>query len=358
MLEVSGKVAVIVPMFNAEKTIAATLESIVRQTLQDLDIVVVDDGSSDRSPSLVLEAARRDPRIRLLRQANAGVAAARNAGAAATQADFLAFIDADDLWAPRKIERQLEVLTANQTTGVVYCWFAAICAEGRLYPKWPQPEHRGNVLRHLCQRNFVGNGSSLLVRRTAFEAAGGFDVTLRQRGAEGCEDWLICLRLAERHAFDVVPDFLVGYRQHADNMSNDGRKMLRSMQLVIDEYKRKFPQYAGELDANLEDFIGWMAERSASNGNWDLSVDLIAQLPTGRAALVKEGVERARHASAKRKVVPKSLRRFINALPMASRWRRPLYLESLAAESGTQHPIAQRARRQNKLSSSDCPGRD
>ena len=114
MLEGSVSVGVIVPMFNAERTIEATLESVCGQTHRALDIVVIDDGSTDASPSIVAAHADRDPRIRLVQQPNLGVAAARNLGAASTDAEFLAFIDADDLWAPSKIALQLQRATARR----------------------------------------------------------------------------------------------------------------------------------------------------------------------------------------------------------------------------------------------------
>ena len=101
-------VGVVVPMRNAERTIAATLDSISRQTHAKLDIVVVDDESTDGSVAIVAQKIRQDRRVRLVRQKNAGVAAARNTGAAATAASYLAFMDADDLWAPTKIEFQLD----------------------------------------------------------------------------------------------------------------------------------------------------------------------------------------------------------------------------------------------------------
>src|ERR687887_1637608 len=103
-------VGIIVPMYNAERTIGAALESVCRQTYPALDIVVVDDGSTDASAAIVAAYARSDQRIRLVQQENSGVAAARNLGATSTVADFLAFIDADDVWAPPKIALQLQAL--------------------------------------------------------------------------------------------------------------------------------------------------------------------------------------------------------------------------------------------------------
>src|ERR1700752_2239659 len=110
MFQDKATVGVVVPMFNAERTIRATLTSVCRQSHQALDIVVVDDGSTDRSASIVASYARQDRRIRLIRQSNAGVAHARNSGAASTDAAFLAFVDADDLWAPSKIALQMRAL--------------------------------------------------------------------------------------------------------------------------------------------------------------------------------------------------------------------------------------------------------
>ena len=136
-------VGVVVPMRNAERTIAATLDSIGRQTHPKLDIVVVDDESTDGSVAIVDQKIRQDRRVRLVRQNNAGVAAARNTGAAATAAAYLAFVDADDLWAPTKIEFQLDALSqGGPTVGLAYCWFASIDQHDRVVSFGPQPWSR------------------------------------------------------------------------------------------------------------------------------------------------------------------------------------------------------------------------
>ena len=226
-------VGVVVPMFNAERTIAATLRSICGQTHSNLDIVVVDDGSTDGSPALVVAWCERDPRIRLVRQANSGVAAARNTGAAATDAPFLAFIDADDLWAPTKIEFQLALLReGGPAVGLVYCWYATIDQEDRVVSFGPQQLHEGRVLRQLCAVNLIGNGSSVLVRRTAFESVGGYGM-----GVDGAEDYLICLRLAEHTEFRVAPRYFVGYRRTPGSISTNLMSMFRSTEIVLSEYR-------------------------------------------------------------------------------------------------------------------------
>ena len=256
-------------MRNAERTIAATLDSICRQTHHKLDIIVVDDGSTDGSVAIVDDRIGRDRRVRLIRQVNAGVAAARNAGAAGTSAAFLAFVDADDLWAPTKIEYQLKAIQrGGAEVGLAYSWFASIDQGDRVVSFGPQPLHEGDTMAALCESNWIGNGSSLLLRRAAFEKAGGFDLTLRARGAEGAEDLLICFRVAEHFTFAVVPRYLVGYRARPDSMSTDAMQLFRSTVLVLDEYRAKFPEHAAKLAHHLQAAYRWYAYRAGASGRY------------------------------------------------------------------------------------------
>ncbi|RUV76877.1 MAG: glycosyltransferase family 2 protein [Mesorhizobium sp.] len=276
-------IGVVVPMFNAEKTILPTLTSICQQSHQALDIIVVDDGSTDRSASIVAAYAEQDRRIRFFRQPNAGVAHARNSGAAATDAEFLAFVDADDLWAPSKIALQLRVLQeGGSSVGLAYCWFAEIDEDGRIF-SFKQPDADGRVLQRMCRNNFVGNGSSMLVRRSAFERAGQFDPSLRARNAQGCEDLLMCLRIAENYEFRVVPQYLVGYRRTSCNMSSDVMQMFRSYQIVLAEFHEKYPQFGSDLNAHLLDTINALAVRALLQGRpsaaWYLSKKLFVLEP-------------------------------------------------------------------------------
>jgi glycosyltransferase involved in cell wall biosynthesis len=265
--EEEDMVGVVVPMLNAERTIAATLDSICRQTYRTLDIVVVDDGSTDGSVAIVDGKIRQDRRVRMIRQPNAGVAAARNAGAAGTTAAFLAFVDADDLWAPTKIEFQLDALKCGgPQVGLAYCWFASIDQSDQVVSFGPQPLFDGDAMAALCESNWIGNGSSLLVRRSAFDKAGGYDTALRAQGAQGAEDLLICFRIAEHFTFAVVPRYLVGYRARPDSMSHDALQLFRSTRLVLAEYLGKFPQHAAKLDHHLQAARQWYAYRAAAAG--------------------------------------------------------------------------------------------
>ncbi|HKT86543.1 MAG TPA: glycosyltransferase family A protein [Novosphingobium sp.] len=259
-------VGVIVPMHNAQDTIAETLDSICRQSHRALDIVVVDDGSVDRSNQIVTEMARGDPRIRLVHQANAGVAAARNRGACETGADILAFVDADDIWAPEKIAAQIEALKQCPGPALVYCWFAQIDACSRAYPVYVNRLIEGEVLAEICRNNFVGNGSSLLVPRDIFERVGGFDPSLHANRAQGCEDLLFCASAARLYPFKVVPRYLLGYRITHRNMSSDTARMLRSFDLVAARIKTEVPQYAALWTEHRRSFLLWLARRAVMAG--------------------------------------------------------------------------------------------
>jgi glycosyltransferase involved in cell wall biosynthesis len=238
-------VAVVIPAFNAERTIDETLISVRAQTYGNLEIIVVDDGSTDDTFLQVQPHAREDRRVSLIRQANAGVASARNRAIAESSADFISPIDADDLWTPTRIEKQMAtMLQRGPRCGLVYTWQAILDETGRVISKRIRPDDEGYVLPRLISGNFVGGGSPTLMRRQAVLDAGGYDPSLRARNAEGCEDLKLYLRISERYEFAVVKEFLTGYRCMAGRMSNDLLQMQRSRDLVADYAEVTHPQYA------------------------------------------------------------------------------------------------------------------
>lgn len=262
-------VSVVVPLHNGAATIEETLLSVQQQSWRSLEIVVVDDGSTDDGPARVAQLRRKDGRIRLLRQPNAGVAVARNTGAAAAAGAFLAFVDADDLWGPEKVALQMAALEAGgPRVGLAYTWSALINEESRVYSVWHRPQHEGEVFPDLCRANFVGNGSCTLMRRGAFESVGGYDPSLRARGAQGCEDLMIYLRLAERYEFRVIRRHLTGYRVTRANMSSDAMRMLRSCELTLAGFRAGYPQYEARFDAHEREMVYWLLARGLTTGPW------------------------------------------------------------------------------------------
>jgi glycosyltransferase involved in cell wall biosynthesis len=256
-------VSVVVPAFNASKTIDETLLSIRSQTYRELEIIVVDDGSTDDTRLIAARHAAIDDRIQIIVQDNAGVAAARNNGWRRARADLVAFVDADDLWSPAKIERQVRALgMGGQRVGLVYCWSAVIDKHSRIQEQKDGALYEGDVLDRLFLGNFLRNGSSALVRRQAIVDARGFESGLRAAGAEGCEDILFYCRVAERHHFAVVQDHLVGYRQLDNNMSSDSVRMLRSWMLFADEMKTTHPVRASTITCGLRNYAMGLFRKS------------------------------------------------------------------------------------------------
>src|SRR5206468_8646268 len=191
-------VSVIVPAWNAQDTLLETLESAAAQTHRNLEILIVDDGSTDRTAEIATEFCASDPRARLIRQDNRGVAAARNRAIDAAQGEYIAPLDADDLWQPEKIARQLGTFAQGPpSVGLVYCWYRMIDGEGEVTePPWA-PVMEGSVFREHLKLNF-GTGSSPLIRRGALGDL-RYDPALQQAGNQGCEDWLLQLRIAAEH---------------------------------------------------------------------------------------------------------------------------------------------------------------
>jgi glycosyltransferase involved in cell wall biosynthesis len=219
------------------------LRSVRAQQYRNLEIIVVDDGSTDGTAAIVERHAMEDGRVRLVQQANAGVAAARNRGLAEASGPFVAPVDADDLWRPDKIGLQLALAAQRgPQVSLVYTWFAGIDAESRILGI-ARPVEEGHVLQALCVRNFVGHASSPLMRTADALRVGGYDPSLRARNAQGCEDWHLYMKLAEIGEFAVVKSMLTGYRDNPCGMSRNVGQMLRSHQLVMAEFQAKYPLY-------------------------------------------------------------------------------------------------------------------
>ncbi|HZH25795.1 MAG TPA: glycosyltransferase family A protein [Azospirillaceae bacterium] len=230
-------VSVLIPAYNAARFIAAAVQSAQAQTLRDIEIVVVDDGSQDATAAIVAELADKDPRIRLLRQRNMGVSAARNKGLKAARAPYVAPLDADDLWRHDKLERQLAAANAPEV-GLVYTWSTHVDEDSRVIPgRATGSTHEGWVYPHLLMGNFVGSGSVPLMRREALLAAGGWDEDMR-----GNEDQLLYLRIAEKWRFAVVRDVLVGYRQRAGSLSRNRAMMLRCHEAMLEDARSRHPE--------------------------------------------------------------------------------------------------------------------
>ncbi len=168
-------ISVVVPAHNAERFIAEALASVQAQSHRNLEVVVVDDGSTDRTAEIVEAIASRDGRVRLIGTPRRGVSAARNLAIARARGDLIAPLDADDLWLPQKLARQYAKLGASSSeVGVVYCWSCGIDANGLvIMPSWGRGTACGDVLEEAIVQGVLGHSGTPLIRRTAFDETGG-----------------------------------------------------------------------------------------------------------------------------------------------------------------------------------------
>lgn len=235
-----------------------------------MEIIVTDDGSDDETPAIVDAVAQEDSRIKLLRQSNKGVAAARNRAIRESSGAFIAPLDADDVWFESKIERQVQcILRGGSSVGLVYSWWVSVSQEGDIVGAAKRWEVEGNVFAPLLYRNFIGNASVPLFRRTSLEEVGGYNTTLKERGGEGCEDWDLSLRIAERFNVRNVPAYLSGYRAVSDSMSQNCRSMGRSYELVIEEIEHRHPEISSELIRfSRSNFYLYLASICYASGNF------------------------------------------------------------------------------------------
>ncbi|HBQ37543.1 MAG TPA: hypothetical protein DD714_00775 [Candidatus Omnitrophica bacterium] len=209
-------VSVVIPAYNAQATIRAAIRSALAQTLAPLEILVVDDGSTDQTTEFVRGCGER---VRYLRQDHAGPAAARNRGAREARGESIAFLDADDLWLPEKLARQVEVFQRQADIEAVQCSAFLVNDALEVLEERRCRPGRDTLLDILLFRNLPAFSSTLVVRKAVFEAVGGFPTDV------GEEAWETACRFARRGALRSLPEPLTLYRQHAGNRSHASMDM-------------------------------------------------------------------------------------------------------------------------------------
>lgn len=233
-------VSVVIPAYNASRWICATVCSVQRQTLSEIEIIVVDDGSVDGTAEMVEEYAIHDSRIQLVRQRFGGVGGARNTGIQIARGEFIAPLDSDDLWEPEKLEKQVSRMRqCGGRTAMIYCWSRHIDEDGNPSGFLTPFTIEGNVLSAIILRNFLGNASVPLFRKEALASIGPYLTRQEQCGAQGCEDWDLSIRISEQWQVGIVPEVLVNYRQVGSCMSSRTGGMSASYRLVMDRARRR-----------------------------------------------------------------------------------------------------------------------
>jgi glycosyltransferase involved in cell wall biosynthesis len=234
----AASVSVVIPCFDQGRYLGEAIASALAQVRADVEVIVVDDGSTDETPRV----AAAHPSVRYIRQANAGTAAARNRGLREARGELVLFLDADDRLRPDAIATGAAWLEAHPGAAFVAGHVWLIDADGVAGPQ-PVQDHEAPGYAALLRDNWIWTPGVVLYRRDAVEAAGGFDA-----GAGGSADYDLNVRLARRHAFGCHHQIVLDYRQHAASMTRDPAYMLRSA-VAVRRRERRHAVRLGVRDA-------------------------------------------------------------------------------------------------------------
>lgn len=230
-------VSIVIPTYNRGHCITACIDSALAQTMGDIEIIVVDDCSSDDTAERV--AAFSDPRVSYLPQpSNRGGAVARNAGIRAARGEFVAFLDSDDLWLPEKLALQINGLRkAGPGYGLSYTWLRCVDDDGQETMRI-HPDVEGDCFERMLVSNFIGSFSNLVVRRALLVEEGGLDENFRS-----CQDWDLLIRLCRKARVHCQRDYLVLYLQSVTDkvrISTNPRSVVQGHRRILAKFRAEY----------------------------------------------------------------------------------------------------------------------
>lgn len=228
------RVSVIIPTYNRSKLLIEAVRSVLNQTFQDFELLIIDDGSTDDTEQRIRDL--QESRIRYSRnRANSGVSASRNNGISKSRGIYIAFIDDDDQWLPEKLEKQVRVLdTSPPDVGAVCTGAVSVDIKSGVPIEVALPRYSGKVLNELLESNFIST-SSIVVKRECFEKVGTFDQTLSYG-----EDFDMWIRLARVFLVESIPEPLIKHTDHQNATSSNNKLIARNLERIIDKHRELF----------------------------------------------------------------------------------------------------------------------
>jgi hypothetical protein len=275
--------SIIVPAYNVEKTLAATVTALLNQTFPDYELLIVNDGSTDGTADIAA-TFETNPRVRVIHQRNRGLAGARNTGIASAKGHYIGFCDADDLWDPEKLTIHVLHLNRNPTIGVSYSGSALIDDHGTLLETAQKPRLSNVTAAHILKRNPVGNGSAPVIRKCVFENIAYrpqheterdwyFDETLRQ--SEDIECWLR-IAITTKWAFEGVPGLLTQYRISQGALSANTDRQFATWQQMIDKLTPLAPDFFAKHTSAARAYqLRYLARRAICDRDADRALLLV-----------------------------------------------------------------------------------
>ena len=276
--------SVVIPVFNAEKFVGKTISSVLAQTYSELEVLIVDDGSPDRS----IEICRQfdDPRIKIIQQANRGLAGARNTGIRQATGDYIALVDADDLWTEDKIEKQVGHLETNPHEAISFSYSRLIDEDDNPTGLKQIPTKVKNITPdYILRRNPIGNGSSPVFKSKVFqdieftdnlhgkEETFYFDESFKR--AEDVECWLR-IAVETDWACEGIPELLTLYRINSGGLSANALAQYEYLERIIDKYSKAYPDVLGDsVSLARAYFQRYIARRAVSMRDASLALKML-----------------------------------------------------------------------------------
>jgi glycosyltransferase involved in cell wall biosynthesis len=234
-------VTVVTPAFNVAKYIGEAIDSVLRQTATDFEYIIVDDGSTDKTVDIAVARAGVDPRVRLVPAEHRGLSATRNLGIKEARGSYIAFLDGDDRWHPRFLERQVALIQSlPDNVGAVFCRSWLVLENGTRVGVQRQRAGRYDFDDFLVKNNPARNGSSLLIRKACFDDLGGFD-----DGKFPVEDLEMWLRITSSSRYPVMwgsRHFLVDLRLRPGSVTRDRSAVYNAIRKLLDEQTPRLRQ--------------------------------------------------------------------------------------------------------------------
>ena len=276
------KVSVIIPVYRVEQYIAATVQSVLDQTYKNFELFIIDDGSPDRSIEICQQF--QDPRINVIRQKNRGANAARNTGIHYAQGEYLACLDADDLWLPEKLAKHVQHLDSSPDVGISFSRSAFIDEAGNPLGIYQMPKLKSISIPHLLCRNPIGNGSAAIIRREVFEAikyqdnlsgtTQDFYWDERLQGSQDLDCWFR-IAIQTHWRMEGIPEALTLYRVNSGGLSANLFKKQESWEQMIEKTRSYAPDLIGQWENPARAYhMRYLARRAVTLRSKALAVEL------------------------------------------------------------------------------------
>ena len=243
-------VSVIIPTYNRAHLIGRAIQSVLNQTYQDFELIVVDDGSTDNTEDIIRQFQEKDKRIRYIKHdKNKGGSAARNTGIKNSVGKYIAFQDSDDEWLPKKLEKQMKIFKKESPNlGIVYTGFYRIKdSEKKYIPSHEIVKKEGRIYEELLKGNFITT-QSILVRKECFKKVGIFDENLPR-----LQDWELVMRLSKYYDFKCIDEPLLISYYTTDSISANNKALIEALELILTKHYKNFNNYKEILSRHYFD---------------------------------------------------------------------------------------------------------